>query len=65
MGNAGCAAYQDDLGAKVRVGEAGGGCETLKERLTQWCGDSNLGRHVSAVQDEVVSMMSDGNTLLA
>ncbi|GAB7330533.1 hypothetical protein MBLNU13_g02127t1 [Cladosporium sp. NU13] len=65
VGNAGCTAYQDDLGAKVRPGEAGGGCEALKERLAKWCGDSNFGRHVSAVQDEVVSMMSNGNTLLA
>jgi hypothetical protein len=30
VGNAGCAAYQDDLGAKIRSGEAGGGCEAFK-----------------------------------
>jgi hypothetical protein len=33
VGNAGCAAYQDNLGAKIRAGEAGGGCEALEERL--------------------------------
>jgi hypothetical protein len=31
VGNAGCDANQDDLGAKLRLGEAGGGCEALKE----------------------------------
>lgn len=46
VGNAGCAADEDDVTTQFRSDKAGGGGEALKECFSQWCSDDGVGlRH--------------------